>query len=376
MRNFLFNPKSRVLWLLAFLPLLISGCSFNVQTGNNSVSTSDVGGVLVSSDKGDHWKQLSALFNGSCPPDSIASVSVNNFYSDPSDSSAVYAATDQGLFYTYNVVRGWNKASGGLPQASVSNVTVDPKNKCVILAASGNKLFRSDDCSRNWTPIYTDNNQSVHVNAAAIDPQDDRNIYLGTSRGDIIKSLDGGLSWRTIQRLDDGVRDLLINPNDNKVIFAVTTKNSLYRFNGNAAIANLDDPKDLASRFDGANWIDLNSGLKDLPAGAIFRSLSLARDNSLFLATDKILLKSVDNGQSWTKLNLLTPEAETSINAAAVNPQDTKEVYYITKSTFYRSADGGQNWITRQVVTARPASSLLIDFNNPQVIYLGVQKVQ
>ena len=70
-------------------------------------------------------------------------------------------------------------------------------------------------------------------------------------------------------------------------------------------------------------------------------------DGSLFLATDKVIVRSFDEGQSWTKLSLLTPESDSSINAIAVNPQNSDEIFYVTNTSFYRSFD-------TPVVTLRP----------------------
>lgn len=368
------KKRALLVSMLAVLPLLASGCSFNVNT--QGATANDVGGVLVSPDKGEHFKQLSALFTGTCPPSSIASANILDFHADPGDSSAVYAATDQGLYYTYNVARGWFKAVNGLPETVINDVAVDAKNKCMIFVASGNKLYRSSDCSRSWSEVYTDNNAGIQVSAVAVDHYDDHNIYLGTSRGDIIKSTDGGSSWRTIQRLDDGVRRIIINPHDSRLIFVASVKSGLFRFNGNSTAANLDDLQDYKNRFDGSNWSDLNSELKEFDLGFNFKDLLIANDNTMFLATDKVLLKSLDNGKGWIKIKLITPEKDANINAVAVNPKNPKEIYYVTNTTFFKSDDGGINWSTKQLVTSRAGSDLLIDFNNPQIIYLGTKVIK
>ena len=99
-------------------------------------------------------------------------------------------------------------------------------------------------------------------------------------------------------------------------------------------------------------------------------------DGSLFLATDKVIVRSFDEGQSWTKLSLLTPESDSSINAIAVNPQNSDEIFYVTNTSFYRSFDGGNTWNVKKLPTTRPGNSLLIDFNNSSIIYMGIKKLK
>ena len=113
---------------------------------------------------------------------------------------------------------GWNHAAG-LPLATVNDVKVDPRDKCLIYVAISNRLYRSNDCSHNWTQIYLDNNSGVTVNAVVVDSRNTNNLYIGTSRGEIIKSINSGFSWRTIQRLDDGVSRLVISPLDSRQLF-------------------------------------------------------------------------------------------------------------------------------------------------------------
>ncbi|MFA4942761.1 MAG: YCF48-related protein [Patescibacteria group bacterium] len=364
--------------LLLSLGLLISvfslsGCSlsFNAQNAVNN----DFGGVFVTSNKGDVWRQMAVMPSITGVPESIGSLDVTNLVIDPSDPAAVYMPTlNEGLYYTYNVTKGWNKAAT-LPRVTINDVAIDAKNKCNIYAAIGNKLYKSVDCNRNWSEVYFDNNPNVQISAVAVDHYISNSVYIGTSRGEVIKSLDGGNTWQTIQRLNDGVRHIAVHSTDSRIVFVASVKNGLYRFNSNEAV-NLDQLSEYQNKFDGTNWMDLNAELKEFNLGFNFKSLEFSTDNSIFLASDKVLLKSVDNGASWAQIKLITPEKETMINAFAVNPKNSNELYYVTNTTFYRSADGGSTWTTKQLPTSRAGSALLIDPVNPSVIYMGIEKTK
>jgi len=367
------NKKLLISLVLVPLVFSLSGCSLSFNT-QNTVSN-DFGGVFLTANKGDVWRQMSVMPTVSGSPDNIGFLDVSDLVVDPSDPSAVYMPTvSDGLYYTYNITKGWNHANT-LPRETINDVAVDAKDKCNIYAAIGNKLYKSSDCNRNWSEVYFDSNPNVQVTAVAVDHYAGGNVYIGTSRGDVIKSLDGGATWRTIQRLNDGVKRIAIHPTDSRMVFVASVKNGLYRFNSSEAI-NLDELSQYQNKFDGTNWMDLNSELKEFNMGFNFKALKFSVDNAMFLASDKVLLKSLDNGASWAKIKLITPEKETMINALAVNPKNANDLYYVTDTTFYRSIDGGNTWTTKQLPTTRSGNALLIDPVNTSVIYLGIKKVK
>jgi len=354
--------------------LILSACSLNVKTKGTGVMD---GGVFVSGNKGETWKHMPYIPTISGAPGSIASLDVNKMIVDPSDSAAVYLATiEDGLYYTYNVGRGWNKVLSLPGNVTINDVAIDYKDKCTIFAALENKLYRSEDCSRNFDQVYFDNNEGVSVMAVALDHYNPKIVYIGTSRGDILRSMDGGISWRAIQRLEDGVKKILINPKDSRSVFVATVKNGVYRFNS-AGGASLEELEQYRNQFDNTNWTDYGKELKEFSLGVNFKDLIYSySDGSLFLATDKVIVRSFDEGQSWTKLSLLTPESDSSINAIAVNPQNSDEIFYVTNTSFYRSFDGGNTWNVKKLPTTRPGNSLLIDFNNSSIIYMGIKKLK
>jgi photosystem II stability/assembly factor-like uncharacterized protein len=367
------NKKLLILSSVLVAVATLSGCSINFNT--QKTTPYDLGGVFISANKGDSWRQMVLMPTITGTPENIGSVEVSDLVIDPSDPAAVYMPTlNDGLYYTYNITKGWNFAAT-LPRATINDVAVDAKDKCNIYAAVGNKLYKSVDCNRTWKEAYFDNNPNVQITAVAVDHYASNQVYIGTSRGDVIKSLDGGATWRTIQRLNDGVRRIAIHATDSRIVFVASVKNGLYRFNSNEAV-NLDQLSEYQNKFDGTNWMDLNAELKEFNMGFNFKALEFGSDNTMFLASDKVLLKSIDNGSSWAKIKLITPEKETAINAFAVNPKNSNEMYYVTNTTFYRSADGGNTWTTKQLTTARAGSALLIDPVNPDVIYLGVKKIK
>lgn len=369
----------RSIILFGLIVVFLAGCSFSVGPKDSSSMPSSTESIdsslFVSTDKGDTWRSLTAVPSTSGRPGSIANLDVNVMTMDPQDSKAIYLASyENGLFYTYDIASGWNQVKS-LVKATINDVKVDSKNKCIIYAALANRVYRSDDCSRTFEQIYFDSNTSINVNTLAIDHYNTNNIYIGTSRGEIIKSIDRGSSWRTIQRLDDAISHLLISPSDSRLIFVATAKNNIFSFNSNTA-TNPANSADLDANFAVDNWTDLNEILRGFDLGSNFKDIIInEKDGAIFIASAKMILRSRDNGFTWENLSLLPPEKDAVINSLAVNPNNSDEIYYATDTAFFRSADAGVTWATKKLPTKRSGRELLIDFNNPNVLYLGTKKL-
>jgi photosystem II stability/assembly factor-like uncharacterized protein len=370
----------KIFIFLGVLALTVSGCSFSTTSSSKSSTggnTTTDNSIFVSENNGDIWKPMVSVATVNARPETIGNLNVSAMAMDPQDSRAIYVGGyERGLYYTYNILNGWNQVSGLPTDATINDVKVDPQNKCIIYAAVANRLYRSADCSRNWTQVYYDNNLGVQVTTIAVDHYNPRNIYIGTSRGEIIKSIDSGDAWRTIQRLEEEVARLAISPLDSRLIFAATIHNQVFSFNSNTDTSAIN-PEDLERNFLVENWWDMRGMLKNYDLGKNFKDITIcAKDGMVFLATDKMILRSNDNGSSWEDLKLIPPEKDAVIGAIAVNPQNSNDIYYVTNTTFYRTLDGGTSWTTKNLPTARAGRFLLIDFKNPNIIYLGTVKLK
>jgi len=352
--------KLKLSFLIIGLALLTSGCiSIKTGSGPNTPSTTDAG-VFKTVDMGDTWAQKVQVETVGGQVATIAKLGVSALALDPSDHNALYyGSLGNGLFYSYDAGNGWTKVVS-LPTATIQAVAVDPGDKCVIYASTGNKVFRSDDCSRTWTQVFIDSDTKLTVPTIAIDPAAPANVYIGTSRGELIHSPNKGASWTTLQRLGGVLSDIAIDTIDSRNLFAAVEKKSLFR-----------------SRDGGVNVTSLKNSLKDFSNASTIKDIALAPGHPglVFIATGYGILKSSDYGDSWTALELIPPEKKTDVNAIALNPDNVDEIYYITDNTFYRTADGGVTWTPKALPTARTGVKLLLDPKDPKILYLGVTAV-
>ncbi|PIR13652.1 hypothetical protein COV49_01420, partial [Candidatus Falkowbacteria bacterium CG11_big_fil_rev_8_21_14_0_20_39_10] len=315
------NHKFKIYIFLTFLLFFTTACSVSFKSGE----TGNDGGVYASANQGKLWKQMALIPTVTGSAKSIASLDNYSLAMDPSDDEAIYfGSLDNGLFYSYDRAKEWRVAEG-LERKTVTAVAVDPDAKCIIYAAMENKIYKSTDCNRAWEQAYFDNNVETKIYSIAIDYYDSRNVYIATSRGEVIKSPDRGTSWQTVGRFDDEVKKIVISPNDSRVLFVGTDKKSVWR--------SLDG---------GVNWVSLEENLKTFKDSKKFRDLAMsqAEPGVIFLATDYGLLKSSDQGNTWSQIELITPEKKAVINSIAVSPKNAKEIYYVTNTTFYSSENG------------------------------------
>lgn len=209
------NCMKRIIILLT-LPLLLTGCAV-IQINKSSTQSAKQAstGFYRTSNRGETWDFKSSIYTVGGQPRSFSGTNVTAMTMDPTDAKTIYLGSQQnGILYTTNSGDGWQ---GTLTdQGVVNGIAVDPQNHCIIYAAVYNKVFKTIDCSREWKMIHLSSLSGEFFTAIAVDNQDPRNIFLGTSRGTLLMSKDSGFSWESINFFSSQVSWLSANPNGSK----------------------------------------------------------------------------------------------------------------------------------------------------------------
>ena len=317
-------------------------------------------GVFKSYDYGETW-QAKNRFVHSGGVSSIGAVGIEHLQFDPQDAQTLYIGTSEdGVLFSYDSAESWQQARG-LKGGKAQSLAIDPSNKCILYATRANTLVKSVDCGRNWTEMYLDTVATKLLTQIAVDPVRSTTIYIGNTAGDILKSEDAGVNWRVVNRLNNQIEKILFDADESSTLYVATSKKGIFK-----------------TADGGESWVDLNTGLKPYSASLDYKQLILVPDteHGLLLAAKYGLLYSNDGGATWNPISLITPVATADIFTVAVNPQNSNEIYYATGSTFYKSVDGGVNWITRRLPSRAIPSLLLVDPQNPNVVYLGLSAPQ
>jgi photosystem II stability/assembly factor-like uncharacterized protein len=354
--------KKKIILSVLFLTLFfLSGCSLDINTGSGGLDPAQApSGMFISPNKGNLWAKKSYIATAGGKSISFADADVNVIEFDPSDAKAIYfGSIGKGLYFSYDSGDGWQYVQS-LGQVTINDVAINAFDKCVIYAAVANTLFKTGDCARTWEKIYVDNDPRVFVSNILADRFDAKKIIISLSRGDIVSSLDAGVSWQTISRLNSAIKKIVVDPTDSKNIFAATAM-GLYR-----------------SRDGGVTFDSLNEQLQKFKLGTDFRDMTIIKadaKNLVYIATRLGIIYSDNLGETWNKINLITPDKASLINSLAVSPKNANEIYYVTDTTFYRTTDGGKAWTTKQLPSARLGWKIEVNPDNTNYLYLGFKYI-
>ncbi len=352
-------PKRLVLpSLLATLLLTGAGCITIGSSGQPGTPSGD-GGIFKSANSGDTWTQKVAVPATDGTKRTIGGASVSTVVQDPSDPQALYiGTTENGLWMSLDGGDSW-RTTPQVSRGAVTSVAVDPKQKCTVYATVENKLVKTEDCTRTWAVRYLDSAADRLTTAVAVDSYNPQIVWLGNMNGSLFQSQDGGMTWKLTHAFDARIQRIVMAANDSRRIFVALQNKGLWR---------TDDG--------GANWKDLSPNYQKFVGSMDFTDLTLgvSEPKLIMFASKYGLLRSRDAGDTWEKVELLTPPGTTLIYSLAVDPRDPNVIYYGTATTFYRSQNGGVNWIPKKLPTTRAATVLLVDRSNSAVLYMGTTK--
>ncbi|MFZ2190363.1 MAG: hypothetical protein WA057_04230 [Candidatus Magasanikiibacteriota bacterium] len=350
----------RKIFLLSIALITLTFVGAGCVSFSNKSTTSGPAGMFISNNRGDTWTQISAwpTLEG---VKNISNSSVYRIVEDPNDNKAMYMATrENGMFYTYDDGKTWQRAEGALSTGFVYAIAVHPQDKCIIYGSNGTKIYRTDDCSRTWKEVYRESRSNTMIAAIAFSHVAPYKVFVIETNGDLLRSFDGSESWSVVNRFKTRLVNIITHPKDNNLIYIISKTNGLYRSNDG-----------------GESWVNLAGKMKSFSGSKEYRRhvIDINNPNLIYWVSTYGVLVSDTAGDSWQEIKLLTPPGSADIYGFAVNPKNTKEIYYTAtineRSTFYKSMDGGQNWITKKLPSAQIPSILRVHPDHPDWIYLG-----
>lgn len=330
--------------LLVTIAFVISGCASFASS-----PPPPAGGVFKSLNKGENWS-LKILFNqiGEVRQ-TINDVDVRelNFY--PGTTKSLYFLSgESGFFFSYNQAEKWQSALS--QEGRINDLVINPEERSRIFVAFDKQILRSSDCCGQWERVYLET-RDIKLTSIAVGSS---RVYFTNSIGEIFISDDYGDSWQVLKRLKLVIQELIINPKNLELMYLITNQ-GLYK-----------------STNQGQDWQKVESLVK-YPGTSDFRlfSFDLTRPDAFYYVSKYGILKTNDGGETWDAFNLLTPPGAVKIYSFAFNPKNQDELYYTTANTLYKTIDAGKNWLTRSLPTKRLPTVLLLDYENPDILYMG-----
>jgi photosystem II stability/assembly factor-like uncharacterized protein len=320
-------------------------------------STGSDGGVLKTFNAGDDWSQAVIVPTAS-GIGTLATSNILNMEMDPQDHNYLYVGTrSSGMLYSEDAGASWRQVrNSALSNGTIYTIEVDPTDVCKVYVAKGSRLYATNDCMRSFDDeVYLDS-RGQDVVQVAIDWYDPNNIWIGLDNGDVLKSQDAGRTWQTSFKTGGEISEILISNTDTRQVLVSTFKKGIYR-----------------TTDSGNTWTDVNDALDAFSKGDQVYSLIQSRDAGVVIAASVYgLLRSTDFGETWEAIKLITSPGQVMIRAIGMDVNNPMTLYYASNATFYHSNDGGSTWKTDRIPTSRTPRAMLVDPEDPTVLYLGV----
>jgi photosystem II stability/assembly factor-like uncharacterized protein len=203
-------------------------------------------------------------------------------------------------------------------------------------------LLKSEDGGASWRAVHRGlPNAGVPEIAFSPDFARDGLVLAGTCGAGLFRSEDRGESWRRVAALDAGEACI------GRILFSGS-------FAGNGRVYLLTSRGELLRSADGAaSWQGL-----ELPGGARAMDLRIhpgVAGERLLAGTDQGLLLSEDGGRSWTSRGL--PPGETRMVLVAGAPGRDGLLVAAGKRSLWRSRDGGVSWKAIAVLEGKGAGA-------------------
>jgi photosystem II stability/assembly factor-like uncharacterized protein len=277
---------------------------------------------------------------------------------DPRDPQRVYAGTfDDGLLVSHDGGASWQAPERGPRETRVLSLAVSPAADHAYAGTEPSTLYRSEDHGRTWEPLpalgelpsaphwsFPPRPWTHHVRTIAPHPTDAAQLAVGIELGGVMRTADGGTTWRDHNpQAHSDAHQLLTHPDVPDRVYEVAgqgiavsddrgetwrrVEHGLDRHYAWAAAVDPDQPdrwyvaisrSPFAAHGNGdgearllrfsnggapsdiGTWEKHRPELRRMP----YALLSLAADELLVALRGGVLLRSDDAGESWRQLDV------------------------------------------------------------------------
>lgn len=178
---------------------------------------------------------------------------------------------------------------------------------------------------------------------------DGGSLSIISSDGGFYRSVNNGKSWELRSRQGEGLL---------KMESGVTSKYVLTSEN-----------KILATSDLGKSWKDISPQISGIKTEIKKFHLD-KRTGAIIALSDKILF-SLNGGESWRELNLLVSPEDLPVTMVAISPANSNTIYAASENILYKSTDGGNSWSIFEIPTSRKVVSLFVDLKMPNSLFIS-----
>lgn len=283
-------------------------------------------GIYLSRNRGTSWKKIT--------PDNDAEL--RGFHSvaiDPRDSDTVYCGTWHLPWKTTDGGQSWKRAGGKdvgmIDDSDIFAIHIDENDPDTILMSACSGIYRSTNASQKWTKIQGIPSTSRRTHVIFQHPTKPELLFAGTTEG-LWRSTDAGKpeSWSRVTPLRLVINSVAVHPNRPDRVFLGT-----------------DDYGVLISNDGGESYEPSNAGFISRQVRTLVADVSQKGRiyaGVIFDGPNGGLFVSEDGGTTWKQsMRGMGVRDVYSIYQPVTHP-DT--IYAGTNHGVYRSDDRGRNW--------------------------------
>jgi len=310
------------------------------MTSKGTILVGTVGqGVMMSADEGESWTR------GGVRQGMHSDCIVRMLRSDARSPEIVYAGTDFGLYRSDDGGATWRLLENPMKGSMVWSMAIDPVDPAVMFAGTGTPstpgIFRSTDAGKSWSRLSVEiakdcpNVGVPRPTGIAIDPTNDRNVWVGLEVDGVRYSRDGGETWATLngQIANQDVHNMLVVEGPPKTVFTVVN-DDIWR-----------------STDDGKTWHAARArevfpwhyprGIAVKPGDPRTVFVTLGDSTPGRIGT---VVRSRDAGVTWETLKFPV-QPNSAIWTVAVSESAPDTMFAASRYGYlYRSDDGGDSW--------------------------------
>ncbi len=278
----------------------------------------------------------------------------------------------------------------------------------ILKSVDGGRLFEPyNTIDKDHTIAHSD------VLSIAVDPSDNKKIYIGTKKDDFFVSVDGAQTWSEGEAQLTGIQNIVINPFNTQTIYM----SGMYKGRG-SVVRSIDGGKEWERVYvepqDGTNitsmtispvngnmvYIGTSGGTiaRTLNAGESWENLYHAEKsvnellidagdiNTLYALIDGYdIVKSRDDGVTFESIRDMERDNETqklyegALYSMTVSPSISGVIIVGTDNGVFRSNDYGQSWVPVDVIASTigiPIHAIEINPHNAnQLVYAAAKAV-